>query len=290
MFTSIAFLSILTSAAWAQLLIPTGISSSCSDFFTALNSDSSLASCITPLVRATSAFGPLAQPSTPTVASMTSALDTLCSSSTASSCSASVLRAKLGDFYAACAKELTSDPNNDVIRTYDTFYVLMPLKEAVCSKDDSGRYCATETSGHIKRSLEERQRADETQVAFVPNVTSIASTNLLFLYIKGDLPSDKLCTTCTKKVLSAYMGFESTVPYAPGLAQSVLLRGQIELYQGVSNTCGKDFLGGAVQAASGLSSNGIFGGSAKSSAHRAVELQIATLVSGLLAIGFPLVL
>jgi len=290
MITSFAVLSVLTSAAWAQSFTPAGISGSCRDFLTALNTVSSLASCFSPLVRATAAYGPLAPQSNPTVASMTSALDALCAPS-ASSCPVSAVRTKLGEFYAACTKELTSEPNNDVIRTYDTFYALMPLKEAVCSKDDNGRYCVTETtkSGKTKRSLVERGPGD--QVAFIPNATSIGSSNLLFLYIKGDLPSDKLCTTCTKNVLSAYMGFQSTVPYAPGLAQSILLRGQIELYQGVTKTCGKDFLGGAAQAAAGLGSSGPLGGSASpNGAQGAAKLQFATLVSGLLAIGFALVL
>jgi len=288
--TSIAVLSIFMSAAWAQSLIPTGISNSCSDFINALNSDSSLSSCIDSLARATSAYGPLAPHGNRTIASMTSALDTFCTPATMSSCSATAVRAKLGEFYAACTKELSSEPNNDVIRMYDTFYAIMPLKEAVCSKDDNGRYCVTEISKgtHTKRSLVERAPGD--QVAFIPNATSIASSNLLFLYLKGDMPSEKLCTTCTKNVLSAYMGFESTVPYAPGLAQSVLLRGQIELYEGVNKTCGQTFLGSAVQAAAGLGS-GIFGDSANvNGAHGAAKLQIATLLSGLLMIGCALVL
>lgn len=287
MITTIAVLSLLSSAAWAQL-IPSGISSSCSGFLTSLNSDPTIDACIAPLVSATSAYGPLgAHPKSPTLASMTTALDTFCAAANSTTCPPALMRGKLTDFYAACTKELGTDFNVDVVTMYDTFYTLIPLQEAVCSKDDNGRYCVTETSkgsaGNTKRELAARAPAAGQQTAFVPNVTSIASSNLLFLFITPDLPSATLCTTCTKDVLGAYLGFESTMPYAPGLAQSVLLKGQVPLYQGVTNTCGSTFLGGAVQAAAGLGSNGILGQGTSGAPHNG--LQLSGVLAGLAAIG-----
>jgi len=297
MIISLTVLSVLTSAVWAQQsnLVPSGISSTCTAFFTSLNTDTSLGTCITPLVSATSAYGPLAPHNrTATAASMTSTLDTFCSPAAASSCPASLIRAKLGEFYAACTKELGSEPNTEVITMYDVLYALLPLKTAVCSKDDGGKYCAIETSSPLRRrttgDLFKRGPGD-TQVALKPNATSMAATNLLFLFLKGDLSSEKLCTTCTRNILTAYIEAESEIPYAPGLAQSVLFHGQIDLYAGVVSTCGKTFLGGAVQAAGGIGSNGVFGeSSSPNGARGARRLDIASAVTGLAAIGFALVL
>ena len=56
-------------------------------------------------------------------------------------------------------------------------------------------------------------------------------------------------------------GFESAIPYAPGLGHGPLMSGQTQLYLAVQNTCGATFLSGAVQAAGGLS-GGIMKGAA----------------------------
>jgi len=194
----------------------------------------------------------------------------------------------------------------------------VPLKEAVCSHDDGGRYCATETtapsdapgsngtanvaargltpaeiSANLASLIGISKRAPgDGQVAFVPNATTIANTNLLFLFLSGDMPADKLCTTCTKNVLTAYIDFESSVPYAPGLSQSVLLGGQTKLWADVTNTCGETFLGGVVQAAGGIGANSPFSGSQKvGGARSASQVGAFTVVAaGLSAVGFALML
>jgi hypothetical protein len=293
--------------------IPDGISSSCTTFLTNLNNDAGLAGCIAPLVAATSKYGPTAShKTTPTVAGVSSDLDNLCAPSTTTACPQPLIRSNLGDFLAACNPELTSDPNDDVIRTYDVLYALIPLQEAVCSKDDNGTYCATETTppgsdgsanvaprGLTPAEISEylaspatglSKRAAGDQVAFVPNASTIANTNLLFLFLNGDMSSDKLCTTCTKNVLTAYINFESAIPYGPGLSQSVLLGGQIQLWSDVSQTCGTNFLGGAVEAAGGLGTNSPFGsasGGARSAGYVGAS---AVVAAGLSAVGFALAL
>jgi hypothetical protein len=98
------------------------------------------------------------------------------------------------------------------------------------------------------------------QTASRPNTTTFANERLLFLNLREDMPSETLCTSCTRNVLTSYITWESNINYAPGLSSSQLLTGQSKLYAGVQNTCGRNFLSGAVQAAGGLSGNSIFGG------------------------------
>ena len=59
--------------------------------------------------------------------------------------------------------------------------------------------------------------------------------------------------------MTAYVGFESDIAYAPGLASSVLLSGQAALYAAISKTCGASFMNNAVQAAGSLSDSIISG-------------------------------
>lgn len=156
---------------------------------------------------------------------------------------------------------------------YDVLYILSPLRTSVCSKDDSGSWCvmapttstrdvAEVVDGESSMGLTEllsllytdnsalKRRASVS--AIVPNVTTYHNTNLPFLFFKPDLDNSKLCTTCARNVLTAYINFESNVPYAPGLSQSMLLDTQSDLYNGITEKCGASFLSGAVQAAGGL--------------------------------------
>ncbi|ETW80052.1 hypothetical protein HETIRDRAFT_477638 [Heterobasidion irregulare TC 32-1] len=293
---SIAFISLLATGALAQSstssnpLIPSGISSGCSSFLTTLNSNSTLSSCLAPLVSATTDFGPSSNATgSPSASTISTALNNVCGSST--SCDESTIRSQLASFYSACSAELTSSSNQDVIRTYDVLYALTPLKTAICAKDDSGRYCVTTLSDIVssnatsvrvstsssgsKSSIADTlwtsissksvsRRAETAQVALIPNVTTYRESNILFLFLDGTLSSSKLCTTCTRSVMTAYMTFEASVPYAPGIANSVLLSGQSDLYSGIESTCGSSFLQGSVQAAGGSISSGLVGAAPRS--------------------------
>jgi hypothetical protein len=236
----------------ANPLIPTGISKGCTDFLTNLNSDKTLATCTSALTTATSGYAPGGSAMTsPSTTQIESTLNTLCSTSTASSCPESLLRGKIADFYSACSVELTSNPNPDVVRTYDVLYTITPLKNAICSKDDNGSYCVTQAklpSGTSKSLV-----AGSDQTVLIPDMSAYRKANLPFLFLTPSLDSADLCTACTRNVLTSYINFESNVPYAPGLSKSTVLGSQSDLYNGVQNTCGKNFLSGAVQAAGGLS-------------------------------------
>ncbi|EIN05282.1 hypothetical protein PUNSTDRAFT_55156 [Punctularia strigosozonata HHB-11173 SS5] len=277
-----------SSTASASALIPTGISSGCSSFLTAFNSNSALSACTSPLISATSSYGPGGNASA-TSAGVSSALSAACSATT---CSETTVRDQLTQFYAACTAELTSSPNDAVVRAYDVLYALTPLKKALCAKDDSGKYCAAQLSSIVSSasasasaasasasaaagslsnglSLASVQkylwastsgslarRASSSEAALIPNTTTYAASNLVFLFLQPALESAALCTSCTRAVLTSYIDWESDVPYAPGLANSPTMAGQAAIYNAVQSTCGSSFLSGAVQAAGSLS-NGL---------------------------------
>jgi len=289
MLKSVAIVSLLTSVAFAQSsssanstanpLIPSGISQTCSDYLKSLNIDSTLSTCLSSLTTATSAFAPGS--TSPSSASVTSALTSLCSDSVSGACPESLIRSKIAAFYTACTPELTTGKVPDVVRLYDVIYTMLPLKTAMCSKDDSGSWCVmaaatstreddeingespslaqllallyTDNSGALKR------RADVT--AILPNMQTYHDTNLPFLFITPSLDATKLCTTCTRNVLTAYINFESNVPHGPGLSNSQILNTQPDLYSAIQTKCPSGFLSGAVQAAGGLS-GGIFSSAA----------------------------
>jgi hypothetical protein len=188
---------------------------------------------------------------------------------------------------------------------------LIPLKQAICTKDDSGRYCVTEVSSGTSsaaaspsgaagdaqvnavvsttsslnfsdlkkylwsQSLGKRDAAAQT-VAIVPNATTYRDSNLLFMFLTAQTPSAQLCTSCTRNILMSYINFENSMPYAPGLKQSPLMGGQYNLDQGVLSTCGKSFFD-SVQAAGGIS-NGILGGSSNA-APKSVSQDLVMLVA-----------
>ncbi|KAF7297344.1 hypothetical protein MIND_00967800 [Mycena indigotica] len=258
---------ILVTAAAAQAAsssnpyIPTDISSGCSSFLSSLNTDTDLASCTTSLISASSSFGPGGNYSNgASKAAVSSALSSICSSATASACPQSLITGKLASFYTSCGAELTSSPSAGVKIIYDTFYSLLPLLSSVCAKDDSGDWCVLASNATTDAKLApavniasvSRRAESGSQTAYMPNAKTINDNNLLFLLLKGSLPKAQLCTTCTRNVLTNYISFEGSTNYAPGIAQSSLMSGQSELYQGVVATCGADFLTSAVKAAGGL--------------------------------------
>ncbi|PIL25822.1 hypothetical protein GSI_11575 [Ganoderma sinense ZZ0214-1] len=286
---TIAAASLFASVALAQTvtLIPSGIGSSCSSFLNEFNQDTTLTTCTSALITASGAFAPATNATATTLSSSNAktALAAVCTASSA--CSESSFRSKLADFYKACTDELTSSQNKDVIRTYDVLYSLIPLKNAVCSKDDSGNYCVTSIGSTTSQSASQlasissfisvsavattsnARRAEQVVAAVAPNATTFANNNLLFLLLQPSLSKDALCQTCTRNVITSYISFESSTPYAPGLAASVLLGGQSALYQAVQSTCGSTFLSGAVAAAAGLS-GGVVGQASDSGASRTI--------------------
>ncbi|KAI6037970.1 hypothetical protein EDC04DRAFT_2570522 [Pisolithus marmoratus] len=292
-------LSVLFTAVLAQTssnpLIPQGISSGCSSYLTQLDS-SNFTSCTSPILSALAQYTPGGNAST-SVSDINTALNNVCASSVTAQCPDNVISAQLSSFYAACSQELISSPNKDVKRIYDTIYVIPPLRKAICSKDDSGKYCAAQlnkktgsvnvvTQGSNPSSLEQylyTTQPDSTVTrrdsssALIPNVTTYEATNLVFLFLEPSTDSTTFCVSCTRNILTPFITFESNTPYAPGINNSVIMGGQTALYSSIQSTCGVNFLSGAVQAAGGLSS-GILSGDAPRSFSHDVSVAISAIL------------
>jgi hypothetical protein len=159
----------------------------------------------------------------------------------------------------------------EVRNIYDVLFSLLPLQTSICSKDDSGDSCvrgpstsARDFDEDASLSLSEKILAllyikkdngalTRRDPDIVPNMAAIAQNNLPFLFFTPNLSDAQLCVTCLRQVLTAYINFESNVPYAYGLNNSILLGGQSALYTAVQSKCPANFLSGVVQAAGGLS-------------------------------------
>lgn len=255
------------------------ISAPCASYLTALNDNSALTACTTPFTTALQQFAPGASgASSDTIAT---ALKTLCEGNAFSACPQSTVTNQLGAFYAACEAELTSQPNLSVKTTYDVLYSLVPIRQAICSKNDTEGYCVTQLSSSSNTGVVAladpeasqqhtlltnylyttpgsgavvRRGVSDSTTALVPNTTTYQNTNLLFMFLNPSMPASTLCTTCTRNFITPYIDFESACPYGPGLSNSLLLAGQVPLYNNITTKCGSSFLSGAVQAAGGLSS------------------------------------
>ncbi|PPR05097.1 hypothetical protein CVT24_010084 [Panaeolus cyanescens] len=289
MFPTLAILSALTTVALAQSpssaaanatstanpLIPTTLAPSCVAFLQTLNTDTTLATCLKAVSDATSAFQP-GSTTTPSSANVNSALSSLCSDSVNSACPQPFIRSKIADFYSACADDIQKKVP-EVITPYDVLYTLTPLRQSICSKDDSGTYCVMAAPTTSREADQEpatgasdsltlaqmlgllytnngaalKRRAPAT--AILPNMTTYHDSNLPFLFNKPEMDATTLCTSCTRQILTAYINFESNIPYAPGLGASQLLDTQTDLYNAIKDKCPAGFMSQAVQAAGGLS-------------------------------------
>jgi uncharacterized protein (UPF0333 family) len=183
------------------------------------------------------------------------------------SCPDATLRSLLASFAGACSAEITS--NSQVITLYDIIYLISPMTTAMCSKGDSGSYCAlsattTSSSAAASASATSVTAAAENAQKYLTtssgtlNNTAFTNNNVLFMFLTSSITSSQ-CDACTRNIMTSYINWESNVPYAPSLSNSELLSGQSSLYNAITTTCGSNFLSGVVQAAGGLgtgSSNG----------------------------------
>jgi hypothetical protein len=176
-------------------------------------------------------------------------LNSVCSSS--NTCSASVVQGLLGQFYQACQSELTVSKIQQVTILYDALYFFVPLQLALCQKDSSGNFCvSSQSSKATKRAAFDRR--DATQDS--QSVLSLFSggSNIAFLGLQPDSSADQLCVPCTREVMNGYLTQLNSVPYGPGLNNSLLFSGEPTLYNAINSKCGASFLSGEVQAAGGL--------------------------------------
>lgn len=138
--------------------IPSNISATCSTFLSTLNSDSQLDACTKPLLAATKYYS---SNSTDSSSQLDSTLADLCSSST--SCDPNIIRLRLDQFWQNCSNDLQS--NNAVVQAmYDNLYMITPLVNSICSKDQNNDYClktiakAAASSQRVPSSTTKRRR------------------------------------------------------------------------------------------------------------------------------------
>lgn len=164
------------------------------------------------------------------------------------------------------------------------------MRTSICSKDDTGSWCVLSSPKSAKEQVGSSTLTDilstlyikaggalrrrGPQDAIIPNLATYHDKNLPFLYYNADLDATTLCTTCARQVLTAYMSFESSIAYAPGLSSSQLLGKQAALLNAVKDKCPSGFLNGAVQAAGGLSA-GILSGAAQAAINAEQQAMIA---------------
>jgi len=172
---------------------------------------------------------------------------------------------------------------------YDILYLNNPMYTALCSKSDSGSYCAltstTTTSSSaaaasVVAAAEDAQKYISDNGAL--NRTAFTKDSVPFMFLSSSGLTSAQCTTCTRNIMTSYINWESDSPYAPGLANSQLLSGQTALYNALTTTCGSGFLSGAVQAAGGLGTGSKDNGSLKSTGFDIRTVAVA-LVSMLMA-------
>ncbi|GAA5947601.1 hypothetical protein JCM3765_000995 [Sporobolomyces pararoseus] len=339
-------------------LIPNSISPKCHSFLASLNGDSHISSCTAPLLSALDSFQASSSLNSYTPSSSSSVAETLATFCSAPSCDDSKIRSLLNQFNGNCSTELQAG-NDVVLGSYDSLYLLTPLKQSICEQDGAGGYClidiakgdvpssssatsiasvanssletsssavaasaspspsalavnstgseklvmlaATESSSieapappslyiqitNVAKRLMRRQQAaaeswssgssasssaqaspsssasgnsssssnsttSSSSTSFklpslLPNSQTYRSMSLPFLFLSSSLPSTTLCTPCTKQILTNYISFESRQPYALGLANSPILGGQGELWQGTGEKCGSGFLSNIMQ-------------------------------------------
>ncbi|KAI5990405.1 hypothetical protein EDD15DRAFT_1164371 [Pisolithus albus] len=197
---------------------PQGISTSCSGYFTQLDSSSCYSS--------TSSMN------SASLSDANAALN-VCASSVTPQWADSTQRSSL---YASCSAKSTPFSNQDVKRICNTVYVLPPLGTAIRSTSDSRQYCAAQLdsqSGSVDAITQGFNPSSREQYLYQP---------CLFLSLEPSTDSTTICTSCSKTILVPFISFEFDAPYAPVLNNSV------------QTTCGAGFLSGVVQAAGGLSS------------------------------------
>lgn len=140
-----------------------------------------------------------------------------------------------------------------MVPLYDALYLLTPMTQAVCAKDENGNFCAANTTSAGTTTSGGGGAANVGQqplgVNGLPNADAFTSKNILFLGANAALDEQDLCTTCTRNVLTSYFAFEAALPYTGGLASSPLLSAQNPLYSAIQTKCPADFLSSALNNA-----------------------------------------
>lgn len=144
---------------------------------------------------------------------------------------------------------------------------------------------AAKTAGSSKRSLFSsdeallRKRQDSaSEVAQAIDTSSLSNSNIAFLFLQTTSDKSVLCSSCSKNVLASYISFETSIPYAIGLANSDILKGQSALYSTMKETCGDDFTKSVNQVA-GTTAIAEVGGAGSLSIRAGLAVALGSLVT-----------
>ncbi|KAJ8489372.1 hypothetical protein ONZ45_g13614 [Pleurotus djamor] len=193
---------------------------------------------------------------------------------------------------------------------YAVLYLIKPFLSALCTKNDNGDYCVIKSklpgsssatpsglsnnianTGPAPLDVQDYLVANPSltrrapTAALVPNTTTYAESGLPYFFLSPADSADTLCTPCTRNIMTSYINYQSSVPYAGTLDQSPIFKHQPELYSAISDKCGSSFLGGAVQAAGGLK-GGILGNGAPRSLGAESALTFVAVALGATAVTF----
>lgn len=180
-------------------------------FFSGLNSSPAVQSCISPALNA------LQSNNAPSISS-------LCAATTSNTCPDSTMRSWLAYFRGNCTNELLTNPNQQVVGIYTSFYAIKPFLNAVCAKDTAtGSYCLSQLgSNSTAKAAGGMANAAQQPLADangVPNAEAFSNANILWLGANPNMDAASLCTTCTKNVLTSYIQWESANPPAVNIAR-----------------------------------------------------------------------
>lgn len=255
--------------------IPDGISDSCSQLLQELDQDKVFQQCTEPLIVATNTFAQQSTNSSRSVA-LSSSMEKLCQAQ--NGCDRHLVRYFLFEFWNQCTDELEAR-HPEILQLYEYLYIFNPFRDAVCSKDASGRYCLpTITKKAAKKSSKTKRAMPLPQDVYseaywarvlptIPRSHMMAATNAssapaintsqlpslapqqVFFFLSGESDPDVLCTECSKHVLAAYISYELSSPYAPGLENSGVLKSQQSIYERAKSVCGRDFVSSINQQA-----------------------------------------
>lgn len=158
-------------------MIPANLTGSCTTYLHSLNVDAKFAQCIQPLSNITALFNPASgqnDASAYATSDITRTLANLCSNSAINTCSSSLVRSYLSQFYSACKTELQANDNgNAAVRDlYDFLYVVTPFRNAICTKNGaSSKYCVLEIGSS---GVASEAGSTNATTSASGNVTSIA--------------------------------------------------------------------------------------------------------------------
>ncbi|GAA5929348.1 uncharacterized protein JCM15063_004127 [Sporobolomyces koalae] len=196
-----------TTSGSTNPLIPNSISSKCHSFLASLNGDAHISECTTPLLSALEAFQPSSALNSYSPSTSSSVTDALASFCAAPSCEDSRIRSLLNQFNGNCSTELQAG-NDIVLGSYDSLYLLTPLKESICEGDGAGGYCLIDIAkGQVPAS------SAATSIAGSNSSTATSSSSLVAVPSPSTLATNS--TGSDKIVMLAAAGSSSIEAPAP---------------------------------------------------------------------------